>query len=302
MTPLATLGAYGAGLALVFGAAVGVGGVVGPVGTAGASAGSPADAPHGGMTGMTGTTDGAQDAAEQDAGLPAGGLAVSQDGYALQLARPVQPAGPFELRFAIGGPEGRLTAFTPSHDKELHLVLSRRDLSGYQHLHPTRDAEGRWGVPVDLAPGSYKVIADFVPEGRETPLALAADLTVPGASTPVPLPLPPPSRTATVDGGYAVRVDGDLQAGRVSDLAFTITRDGRPVTDLQPYLGAYGHLVALRVGDGAYLHVHPEGDETPGPAVQFGADVPAEGVHRLFLDFQHDGVVRTAEITMEARR
>ena len=75
------------------------------------------------------------------------------------------------------------------------------------------------------------------------------------------------------------------------------------MTDLQPYLGAYGHLVALRQGDLAYLHVHPEGTPgdgvTPaGPAVEFVAEVPSAGTYRLFLDFQHGGVVRTAEFTV----
>ena len=68
-------------------------------------------------------------------------------------------------------------------------------------------------------------------------------------------------------------------------------RDGEPVTDLEPYLGAYGHLVALRAGDLAYLHVHPEGGRGP---VAFRAEVPSEGAYHLFLDFKHDGVVRTA--------
>jgi hypothetical protein len=78
-----------------------------------------------------------------------------------------------------------------------------------------------------------------------------------------------------------------------------------PVTDLQPYLGAYGHLVALREGDLAYLHVHPEGapgdGATPaGPRVEFAAEVPSAGTYRLFLDFRHAGVVRTAEFTVAA--
>ena len=296
MTPLATLGTYAAGLALAFGAAAGVGGLVGPVGTAAGDGTT-------GMQDMTGAADhgGDGEQAGGGAGLPAGGLAVSQDGYTLQLARTDLPAGsPAALRFTVAGPDGqRLTDFELVHDKELHLVLARSDLSGYQHLHPTRDAEGRWEVPLTLAPGSYKVIADLTPAGRETPLALAADLLVPGPVTATPLP--PVSRTATVDG-YVVTMTGDLTAGRVSDLVFSVSRDGRPVTDLEPYLGAYGHLVALRVGDGAYLHVHPEGDQTPGPEVQFGADVPDAATHRLFLDFQHDGVVRTAAFTTEARR
>jgi hypothetical protein len=77
------------------------------------------------------------------------------------------------------------------------------------------------------------------------------------------------------------------------------------VTDLQPYLGAYGHLVALRDGDLAYLHVHPDGAPgdgrtAAGPQVTFYAEVPSSGSYRLYLDFQHAGTVRTAEFTAVA--
>jgi hypothetical protein len=76
-----------------------------------------------------------------------------------------------------------------------------------------------------------------------------------------------------------------------------------PVTDLQPYLGAYGHLVALRSGDLAYLHVHPDGtpedgSTRPGPDVVFYAAVPSAGTYHLYLDFKHQGVVRTAAFTV----
>ena len=91
--------------------------------------------------------------------------------------------------------------------------------------------------------------------------------------------------------------------GRASPVTLTVSKDGQPVTDLQPYLAAYGHLVALREGDLAYLHVHPDGAPgdgvTPaGPQIEFVAEVPSAGSYRLFLDFQHDGVVRTAEFTV----
>ena len=80
-------------------------------------------------------------------------------------------------------------------------------------------------------------------------------------------------------------------------------RDGRPVTDLQPYLGAYGHLVVLRDGDLAYLHVHPAAPQdgtTPaqGPHVRFVTTAPSAGTYRLFLDFRHGSVVRTAAFTV----
>ena len=90
-------------------------------------------------------------------------------------------------------------------------------------------------------------------------------------------------------------------------LTLTCPEDGQPVTDLEPYLGAYGHLVALREGDLAYLHVHPggepgDGTTQPGPDIEFGAEVPSAGGYHLYLDFKHDGVVRTAQFALEASR
>ena len=106
--------------------------------------------------------------------------------------------------------------------------------------------------------------------------------------------LPAPNDHAEVDG-YEVTLDGDATPGE-SQLGFTVSLAGEPVrTD--PYLGAAGHLVAIRAGDLAYLHVHPlegEGDE-----VRFAAEFPSPGTYRLFLDFAHGGEVRTAAFTVE---
>jgi hypothetical protein len=125
---------------------------------------------------------------------------------------------------------------------------------------------------------------------------------VPGGFAPQGLP--EPSATAVVDD-YTVTLAGDLQPGTESELTLSVSRDGRPVTDLEPYLAAYGHVVALRDGDLAYLHVHPDGapgDGTtqPGPDVVFHTTLPTAGSYRLFLDFKHDGVVRTAAFTVHA--
>jgi hypothetical protein len=64
-------------------------------------------------------------------------------------------------------------------------------------------------------------------------------------------------------------------------------------------------LVALRAGDLAYLHVHPDGSPgdgvtESGPQVVFFAEVPSAGRYRLYLDFKHQGVVRTAEFAVTA--
>ncbi len=195
---------------------------------------------------------------------------VSEDGYTLRLADRTATAGPqAPLRFQILGPDGApVTGYQTEHDKDLHLIAVRRDLSHFQHVHPVLDSAGTWSVPLDLsAPGEYRVFADFTPTGHDGGLVLGADLAVPGTYEPVPLP--EPAATAQVVDGYQVTLAGDLVPAQASELTLTVTKDGVPVTDLQPYLAAYGHLVALRAGDLAYLHVHPAGapgDGSPRPA------------------------------------
>jgi len=296
-TPL-KLGAYSVGLALVFTSALGAGNAVG-------SFGDPAPARH--DSEQEATTDDAHQAGERGADaddVTAGGLEISSDGYTFVPEATIFDATE-EARFAfrIDGPNGEpLTDYELEHDKELHLIVVHRDLSGYQHVHPSRDANGTWTVELDLSPsGTYRVFADFTPVGADG-LILGADLQVPGQQQVAALPAP--SRTAKVDG-YTVTLDGDLVAGQESELTLSIAKGGRGVADLQPYLAAYGHLVALRSGDLAYLHVHPEGAPgdgrtKAGPDVTFFAEVPSVGTYRLFLDFRHDGVVRTAEFTVEA--
>ncbi|WP_406717546.1 hypothetical protein [Streptomyces althioticus] len=235
-----------------------------------------------------------------------GGLQISEGGYTLDLDTPTVTAGErAELRFTVRDADGRaVDEYRREHDKELHLIVASRDLVTYRHLHPERAPDGTWSTPVDLPrAGGYRVFADFTPDrpGAEN-LTLGADLAASGPYSPRDLPRP--SATARVDG-YDVKLTGTLTPGRASELRLTVSRDGEPVTDLQPYLGAYGHLVALRAGDLAYLHVHPEGEPgdgttRPGPHVSFSATAPSGGSYRLFLDFKHDGVVRTAAFTVEA--
>ena len=236
------------------------------------------------------------------------GLAVSADGYTLvPSSTELTPGTTSAFAFKVIGKDGKpVKAYTVLHDKELHLIVVRRDLAGYQHVHPTRAASGTWSVPLAVASaGVYKAFANFQPSGQAMPMpmTLAVDLMASGQFTATALPKP--ALTATVDG-FKVALAGQVVVGG-SKLTFTVTQSGKPA-DLQPYLGAFGHLVALRVGDLAFLHVHPEG--TPGhehhpPAggkLTFIAPVPTAGHYRLFLDFKAGDVVRTAEFTVVAPR
>jgi hypothetical protein len=300
MNTATKLGGFTLGVLAVFGAAAGIGNAVWPVGPAGEST------PHGDGT-HTGTSTGAAMDGTTGSGaadiLP-GGLMISQNGYTLDLAAPDLPAGPATpVAFRILGPEGQaLTDYDTAHDEDLHLVAVRRDLTGFQHVHPELGPDGTWTTPLELTPGAWRLFADFDPAGPAEALTLGTDVAVAGLYAP--RPLPEPARTAEVDG-YTVTLDGELVPGQESELTLSVSRDGQPVTDLQPYLAAYGHLVALRDGDLAYLHVHPAGEPgdgttEAGPDVTFYATAPSVGDYRLFLDFQHDEVVRTAEFTARA--
>lgn len=289
-TPVKVVG-FLLGLAVAFVAALGLGSLVGPFEESAAS--------HDVMDSAHGADADGHAEVGGEVGLP-GGLAVSEGGYTLRLESATAPAGrAVPLRFTVEGPGGApVTAYDVDHEKRLHLIVVRRDLTGFQHVHPELAADGTWSVPVDLRPGDWRVLADFDPTGG-VGTTLGADLAVAGDYRPAE----PAAETTTARvGDYTVTLDGDLVAGEASTVTLTVTRDGEPVTDLQPYLGAYGHLVALREGDLAYLHVHPEDSETEGgtagPGISFVAEVPTAGRYRLFLDFRHGDVVRTAELAV----
>ncbi|MEU5737261.1 hypothetical protein ABZ784_04580 [Streptomyces tendae] len=300
--------AFAAALAATFGAAYGVGAGVDPI------VADSAPAPHekhgerddpGGPDEPSSRPEGGDGHGAHES-APAGGLQISEGGYTLDLATPRVTAGQrTELRFTVRDASGdAVTAYRREHEKELHLVLASRDLVTYRHLHPTRAADGTWSTPVDLpAAGGYRVFADFTPAGEDAEnLTLGADLAASGRYEPARLPVP--SGTARADG-YEVELDGSLRPGKASELRLKVSRDGEPVGDLQPYLGAYGHLVALRAGDLAYLHVHPNGEPgdgttEPGPGISFTATAPSDGTYRLFLDFRHRGEVHTAAFTVRA--
>ncbi|WFE94916.1 hypothetical protein [Micromonospora sp. WMMD987] len=238
--------------------------------------------------------------AGQPAGDGATGLSVTSDGYTLTPSGGGFAAGRAgELRFQIRDAQRRpVTRFAVVHDKPMHLIVVRRDLTGFQHLHPTMAADGTWSIPLTLPqPGVWRAYTDFTvvaDDGRQTPATLGVDLVAPGDYTPRPLPAP--ATRATV-AGFTVDYAGTPQVGTAVPLRFQV-RDGagRPAA-LERYLGAYGHLVALREGDLGYLHVHPE----PGPSgdtVTFWLTAPGPGSYRMYLDFQVAGVVRTAEFTL----
>ncbi|GAA2519629.1 hypothetical protein [Pilimelia columellifera] len=245
---------------------------------------------HGGTAGVNG---------EAVVGGVAVGMAATAVGFRMAPASTELPAGRdatfrFQIRGAAGAP---VTSFVTVHEKPLHLIVVRRDLTGYQHLHPTMAADGTWSVPLRLPqPGVWHAYADFTatdPAGQQVPLTLGVDITAAGAYRPEPLPAP--TNAVAIDG-YQVSQEGTPRAGTIQPLRFRVTRAGSPAF-LDRYLGAYGHLVVIRENDLGYVHVHAD-VTMAADSVQFWLSPPSPGRYRMFLDFQTGGKVRTAAFTL----
>jgi hypothetical protein len=240
------------------------------------------------------------------ADMPTGdGLTTEASGFRFAPVTSSQPTGqPTSFQFRILGADGKpVTAFAPHQTKLMHFYLIRSDLTGFQHVHPSLSPDGTWTAPLAPAqPGTYRAYTSFITtdaSGKTVPLVLSQPITVPGAATATPLP--PAAPTTQVDGYTVTLSDDQLRAGVTHPLTVTVSKDGQPVTDLQPYLDTYAHLTAFHDPDLAFAHLHPHGTvngDHGGPTLSFEAILPKSGNWRLFLQFQTTGVLHTAAITL----
>ncbi len=291
------LAAFGVALVALFAAGNVAGSIINPD-----APGSDAPAAHA-SDAPAGTADHGDEASGHEA-VPAAdevrGLAVAAHGLRLVIDNPDRRANASApLRFRLLDDHGdAVTDLDVAHTKRMHLIVARRDLAGFQHLHPTASTDGSWSVPLTLtAPGSYRIFADFTRAGQA--ITLAGDLRVDGPANLRALPAP--SLTATTDGGLRVSKNAPAaKAGAEAELTFTLSGADQQPAALQEYLGAGGHLVALREGDLAFLHVHPA--SSSGNRVAFMTTFPTPGRYRLFLQTQVAGQVHTAAFTQEVQQ
>ncbi len=282
------LGAYALVLAAAFGGAYALGNVSG-ADTGGS--GDPGDhgAPGSGDHGAHGPGDHSGTGSGTVTDLATSGLSSSVDGYRLVLVD--QQPGRVALR--IDDPDGEaLTEVDEVHGADVHLLAVRRDLPGFQHVHPELGDDGVWRVDVDLTePGAWRLVAEVQPAATGDPIALGIDVLVPGATQVATLPEPVP-----VDGTSMIQLAdgqaGDAVMAHRTGLEFEVT----PTDGLEPYLGQSAHLVAVRAGDLAVTHLHPLDDELG--TYSFADTLPGPGTYRLYLQVQRSGEVLTFPFTI----
>jgi len=236
------------------------------------------------------------------------GLSERHDGYTLEpLALPTQRGGDVPVAFRILDPGGSpVTGYATVQAKPLHMYVAREDLSLFQHVHP-RLVDDTWRATVDVPDGGvYRLYVEFTPAGRAAilhPTVLGVRFIITGDTSYVPLPA---AAAAVRAGPYTVRrLDGTARQahGTPAPLRLQVLDgDGRPVTTLQPYLGAFAHISAFDVFTQAMTHVHavaaPDGPPPADGVLAFHTVWSSPGAQRVFVEFQVGGTVQLAAFTV----
>jgi hypothetical protein len=230
--------------------------------------------------------------------------------------RAVRAGESFRLQLTVREPVSRAVVkdFATVHDKRFHLFVISQDLEHYAHVHPDQQSDGSWSLDVTLPrPGYYKLYSDFLPMGG-TPQVIAAPIVTAG----FPGDLVSSSAALVADRELTKRAgdmrvtlalpEAPLVAGREETFAFELSdaRSGRPVSDIEPYLAAWGHTLLISEDTVAVVHAHPVElvpEEDPaargGPVVTFKALFPKAGHYRLWTQMKRNGEVVTAMYTLK---
>ncbi len=212
-----------------------------------------------------------------------------------------QAGSPTKLMLQIPGDDGApIKTFDVLHTKLVHLVVVREGLDEFAHLHPEVDASGT--ITIEYAfpkSGKYRLFVDHQPQGKSPGLA-AGELVVAGDDEPAAALVPNASNEVAVGEikAHIAITPGDRETMVRFHL---VDAAGQAVGDLQPYLGAMGHLVIISADGREYVHAHPLNDAETAPdgAVEFAAHFPKPGIYKAWGQFQRDGSVFTVPFVME---
>ena len=233
--------------------------------------------------------------------------------------RAPKPGQAVKFRFAALHPlTGAVVKdFAEVHDRLFHLFIVSRDMTQWSHVHPELQQDGSFILEHTIpTAGHWALFSDFMPIGGGpqlivTPFSTAGyegDLTA-----SIPSLMPDTSFTKTADGvTVSLQVTpAKLISGEETDIPihFTDEKTGEPVTNLQRYLGAFGHAMMLSDDMTEHVHAHPEEmlegtaiTEGGGPDLTFHALFPKPGVYRLWLQYQRNGKLSTIPFTVRVTR
>lgn len=204
------------------------------------------------------------------------------------------------LGFRILDPEtGKpVTRFNIVHEKLFHLFVVSYDLEYFSHEHPVFDNDGWFRLKTSLPkPGTYRLIADFDPEGG-TPQLATKTFSTAGFTEPLEQSIshPPadlsPKTPANLNAELRIEPERPL-AGRKTMLFLHVA----PSDGMEKFIGAWAHLLAVSNDLIDTIHSHPFLADG-GPDMQFNLFFPRAGVYRIWIQLQRKGVVNTVSFTV----
>ncbi|RYG71138.1 YHS domain-containing protein [bacterium] len=217
------------------------------------------------------------------------------------------------LDFAVRekGKSALVKDFQVVHEMLLHLIITSDDLSYFSHEHPILGKDGRFRLQTRFpAGGRYLLFGDFTPAAGMNQV-LRSELRVEGAAKPRQALVADKTLTKTVDGiTVSVKPSRPLEAGRPVLLTYTLKKGGKPLSDMQPYLGASGHMMAINRNGRDIVHTHTVGAgglvtsamATPsGPSFTYDLELPVSGLTKIWAQFQRGGKVLTVPFTFDVK-
>lgn len=248
--------------------------------------------------------------------VPADPVAAREYDVELDFGRRGVVAGePFRLTIAVRDPDTNAIVrdFAEVHEKRFHMFVISQDLTHYDHVHPDQQPDGTWALEVAVPrPGYYKIYSDFLPAGG-TPQVIARPLVTrafDGDLASSSAALVPDASLRGKAGTMSVALElpaTGLVAGRQETFVYKIADAGTgdPVTDIEPYLGAWGHSVIMSEDTVNLVHAHPAEPLTAdrqgaggGPTLTFKALLPKPGHYRIWTQLKRDDVVSTVAFTV----
>ncbi len=210
------------------------------------------------------------------------------------------------------------------HERIIHAVIIGKDLNVFAHIHP-EDLGPLTGDMLDTATfplryifpkaGSYIMGIDFATE--DGVYSKTASLFVFGQPN-MGEPKIDLSRSKNF-GPYRATLatsPESVKAGEETTLEYYIQKNGKPVTDLQPYLGAAMHLAVVRADLDQFIHAHgavPEEASTHhdhmhamapekfGPKIDSVIVFPVKGIYKIFSQVKYQGTVLLFDFMVEVQ-
>jgi Heavy metal binding domain len=218
----------------------------------------------------------------------------------LQVTPPQIPSGrTITLDFRVANPKtgAPVRQFEVVHEKLFHLFIVSQDLEYFAHLHPQLNGSVFRLETALPRPGTYRLLADFYPTGG-TPQLTPKTISTEGYTAPLETSIPhlaadlTPKRSENLEAELKLDPPQPI-AGKKAMLFVHLT----PADGIEPYIGAWAHLLAVSDDLVDTIHEHPF-IANGGPDMQFNIFFPREAMYRVWIQFQRKGVVNTVCFTI----